>query len=293
VLDPEGLAREAVPGHGKPLARLVARGPGHSTYRVMRDGQSYAMRLPLMPPAANPAANPADTLVPWDFRVFTAAAAAHLGPAIRHADPVSGILVTEWVRGRTWTAASARNPAQTSRIALLVQRIQALAVPPPHRAVRPADWIRCYRAVPRRVEVPTRAGESEWPGSAERHLAALAALPSHADVLCHSDLHRLNLIDSAAGLTVLDWEYAHFSDPYWDLAGWLSANDLAQPDHRPLLEAYLGRAPRAEHLQRLLVLTWLYDYVCLLWSDANGDLHADAAAARRARILAARLSAAA
>ncbi len=287
MLDPEGLAREAVPGRGKPLVRLVARSPGASTYRVMRDGQFYAMRLPRVPPA--PALG--DMPVPWDLRVCTAAAAAQLGPAICHADPVSGILATLWVRGRTWTAASAKNPAQTSRIALLVRRIQALTVPPPHRVMRPADWIRHYREVPQRGQAPARTGQNEWPGKAERHLAAIAELPAPADVLCHSDLHRHNLIDGAAGLTVLDWEYAHYSDPYWDLAGWLSANDLAEPDQRLLLEAYLGRAPRTPELQRLLAMLWLYDYVCLLWSDATADPQIEAAAARRARILAARLSA--
>jgi thiamine kinase-like enzyme len=289
MLDPEGLARESVPGRGKPLVRLVARGPGHSTYRVMRDGQFYAMRLPLSPSA--PIA--ADRLASWDVRVFGAAAAAQLGPAICHADPASGILVTKWVRGRTWTAASAKNSAQTTRIALLVRRIQALDVLPPRRAMRPDGWIRQYRAILSGAEFPASVGRSDWPGRAERHLAALAALPSYADVLCHSDLHRFNLVDGAAGLTILDWEYAHYSDPYWDLAGWLSANDLSEPDHRLLLEAYLGRAPCSQHLQRLRMLVWLFDYVCLLWSETHADLQVDAAAARRARILAARLSAAA
>ena len=287
MLDPEGLARAAVPGRGKPLVRLVARGPGHSTYRVMRDGLFYAMRLPLVPLAPHAA----EVLAPWDLRVCMAAAAAHLGPAICHADPATGILVTLWVRGRGWTAASAKSPAQTSRIALLVRRIQALEVPPPRLAMRPEGWIRHYREVPRRGEAPAWAGQGDWPGKAERHLGALAALPVPAEVLCHSDLHRHNLIDGAAGLTVLDWEYAHYSDPYWDLAGWLSANDLPVPDHRLLLEAYLGRAPHAEELRRLLALSWLYDYVCLLWSQATADPQNGAAAVRRARILAARLSA--
>src|SRR5580693_7509202 len=120
MLDPERLARQWVPGRGKPLVRLVARGPGHSTYRVLRDGHFYAMRLPLAP-AAGP---PAEGTAPWDQRVFAAAAAAQIGPPIGNADPASGVLVTEWVRGRTWTQSSARNPAQSARIARLVQRIQ-------------------------------------------------------------------------------------------------------------------------------------------------------------------------
>jgi aminoglycoside phosphotransferase (APT) family kinase protein len=274
MLDPEQLARTWVPGRGKPLVRLLARGPWAATYRVMRDGRFYAMRLPKVP-ATEP---PANASAPWDQRVFVAAAAAKLGPPISNADPASGILVTGWVRGRTWTQSRARAPAQTTRIARLVQRIQALSPAPPAFSRRPAEWIDHYRR---------DGGCDPLAGAAERRLAALAAMAPCADVLCHSDLHRLNLIDGEGGLTILDWEYAHYSDPYWDLAGWLSANDLAGTHSQLLLAAYLGQVPGEEQLHRLECLRWLYDYVCLLWSN----LHPEPAAGR-ARVLASRLSAA-
>ncbi len=274
MLDPEGLARQWVPGRGKPLVRLVARGLWAATYRVLRDGHFYAMRLPQVAAGAPPD----EATAAWDQRVFLAAAAAQIGPPISHADSASGVLVTEWVRGRTWTPSSARNPVQTTRIARLVQRIQALSPAPPRFARRPADWIAHYRKSPHRDALT---------GAAERRLAALGEMPPLADVLCHSDLHRLNLVDGAAGLIVLDWEYAHYSDPYWDLAGWLSANDLAGTHCQLLLAAYLGYVPGEEQLQRLEWLQWLYDYVCLLWSDLNAG-----SAAKRARVLSTRLSAA-
>jgi aminoglycoside phosphotransferase (APT) family kinase protein len=275
MLDPEGLARRWVPGSGRPLLRLVARGMANSTYRVRRDGLNYAMRLPRVPSAAPPA----DATAPWDQRVFAAAAAAHLGPPISNADPASGVLVTEWVRGRPWTAASAKEPAQTTRVAMLLRLIHALAPEPPPYARRPVDWIRHYRQMPGRAA-------SSFADESERRLAALAEFPPLGDVLCHSDLHRLNLIDSAEGLIVLDWEYAHYSDPFWDLAGWLSANDLAEPHQSLLLAGYLGRAPGKQQLRRLTIHMWLYDYVCLLWGEANAG-HLDAA---RAEVYAARLS---
>jgi thiamine kinase len=283
MLDPEGLARRWVPGRGRPLVRLVARGPGNSTYRVRRDALNYAMRLPRVPSSAPPVS----TVAPWDQRVFAAAAAAHLGPPISNADSASGILVTEWVRGRPWTADSAKEPAQTTRVAMLVRHIHALSLPAPLYARQPADWIGHYRQMPRRAA-------RDWVDESAQRLAALAQLPPLADVLCHSDLHRLNLVDSRAGLIVLDWEYAHYSDPYWDLAGWLSANDLAEPHRSLLLAGYLGRAPGKEQLRRLTILMWLYDYVCLLWGEAYATELSEAGAAlaaTRAEVYAARLSA--
>ncbi|MFI4890975.1 MAG: phosphotransferase [Steroidobacterales bacterium] len=288
MLDPEGLAQQSVPGRGKPLVRLVARGLQASTYSVRRDGRRYAMRLPLAPAAIRPAA----AAPPWEQRVFTAAAQAGLGPAIRHSDPASGIVVTEWVRGRRWTRAEVTHGINIRRFAMLVRRIQALSPLRPHYARQPADWIHHYR------EIAGRGGAIEafaagLAGEAERQLELLARLPAHPDVLCHSDLHRHNLIDGAAGLIALDWEYAHFSDPYWDLAGWLSANDLGALHRERLLAGFLGRGPDRAQIERLTRLTWLYDYVCVLWSHAyRGQFAAPvgAAVARRARKLMARLS---
>jgi len=231
-------------------------------------------------------------LPPWEQRVLAAAALASLGPAISQRDPVCGIVVTEWVRGRGWTRAQAAHSASTARIATLVRRIQALALSPPHYAQQPVDWIRHYSRIASRKGGVPRGFADELAGAAARRLDLLARLPTRAAVLSHSDLHRFNLIDGRKGLVVLDWEYAHFSDPYWDLAGWLSANDLGVAHRDRLLARYLGRVPRRAEIQRLAHLIWLYDYVCLLWSNAHRADFAEpagAAVARRARVLAARL----
>ena len=67
--------------------------------------------------------------------------------------------------------------------------------------------------------------------------------------------------------------------------------DLAEEARRLLLLSYLGRTPRDEETERLEHLAWLYDYVCVLWSElfaARGDGEARAVSAR-ARFLAERL----
>jgi len=126
--------------------------------------------------------------------------------------------------------------------------------------------------------------------------------PGVDPVLCHSDLHTLNLIDRGGSLILLDWEYAHASDPVWDLAGWGANNDFEDPIRHELLGSYLGRPPSGGECLRLQLLSWLYDYVCLLWSElylnlqraaradvaVQGDAAMDGVSAR-ARELAARL----
>jgi thiamine kinase-like enzyme len=292
MLDPEALARQWVPGSGKPVVRLLARGLAATTWRVRRDRRSFAMRVPL---AVQPL--PAGA-VAWEHAVFAAAAAAGIGPAVAARDPASGILVTDWVGGRPWTRAAARDPDNAARIAALIRRIHALAPGAQRRALGPADWIRHYTRLGTRrpaaaAPAAPRATAAALARLAAQRLTALARLPPVDLVLCHSDLHRQNLVEAAAGPVVLDWEYAHYSEPYWDLAGWISVNDLAAEDYgRRLLAGYCRGEPAAEDLRRLTLLAWLYDYVCLLWSEAWRDGFAPesaAAVARRAALLEARL----
>jgi thiamine kinase len=282
MLDAEGLARQWVPGRGKPVVRLIARGLWHATYRVRRDARWYAMRVPTGPATAAVADPPGDHT--WDQRVFAAAAAAGLGPTIASCDPASGILVTGWVAGRSWTRAQAILSANMRRIAELVRRIQALTPAGPCRAMSPADWVAHYTQLLKRNGARQHTRSTGLALSASRRLSALAGLTPAAPVLCHSDLHRLNLVDGDAGLTVLDWEYAHLSEPFWDLAGWISANDLGALHCGELLTSYLGRGSTPGEEARMQLLIWLYDYVCLLWSDAYFPM------AARAKRLAARLA---
>jgi thiamine kinase-like enzyme len=128
---------------------------------------------------------------------------------------------------------------------------------------------------------------------AESHLAALAALPPPPAVLCHGDLHAQNLVAGPRGMVLLDWEYAHVTQPLWDLAGWICNNDLDATARTLLLDRYLGRRASDEDAVRLWHLMWLYDYVCLLWGELylrSRGRAADQGIRERGGILAARLA---
>jgi thiamine kinase len=297
----EATAARCVPGEGKPEIHRIGAGLVNETCRVIRDGRSYAMRTA--------AANPNDLGVDreWEARVLGIAVAAELAPALVFCDPRRGILVSHWVKGRSWSPLELRRPPCISRMAELIRCIHALPLPAPARVMSPATWIALYSAAAAR-----RAGLQDERSprtealdndalrdAAAAQLAALAALPSGDSVLCHSDLHALNIVDRGRTLVLLDWEYAHASDPLWDLAGWCANNDLMQELRQELLAQYLGRTPTQSEQLRMQRLAWLYDYVCVLWSDLYLNLRAGAGMpgtpadpiASRARLLAVRLDA--
>jgi len=264
---PEELALRWVPGAGPVTLEPLAAGIVNESYRVERGGRAYSMRL-----AAGVLELGVDR--EWECKVLECAARAGLAPVIACCEPARGILVAEWNGGRAWTAEELRLPGNIRALTGLLRRVHALPIPTPARIMSPADWIAHYTGAATR-RAAAQAGRQSAASAGLRdavnaRLEELAGFPPAHPVLCHSDVHRLNL---AAGerLVLLDWEYAHVSDPYWDLAAWIANNDGPASFAADVLESYLGRPASRRESERLRLLTWLYDYVCLLWSELYLD----------------------
>ena len=269
----ERIARRAVPGSGALHLSRLSAGPLHDTFRVQRDGRAFSMRVAT---AVQDGA--------WLLRLLQLAADRALAPPLVYGDAQRGIIVHGWVEGCAWPAAAVRRARNIARVAALLRRVHALAAPAPPRAATPALWVRHYRAaraaqlrgVRRTLKRALQPPLAALPGlgrAADAQLQRLAALPAVTGVVCHSDLHRLNLLEyrppraRAGALLLLDWEYAHVSEPYWDIAGWSANNDYPDVLQRRLLAAYLERAPQESEWARCKLVKWLYDYVCLQWIE--------------------------
>jgi thiamine kinase-like enzyme len=261
---PEELALQWVPGAGPVTLRPLAAGLVNESYRVERDGRVYSMRLAADVPELGVDRE-------WECRVLGCAARAGLAPVISCCEPSRGILVAEWTGGAAWTAEELRRPGNIRALTGLIRRVHALPIPSPARIMSPAGWIAHYGgAANRRAAARTGmqpAASAGLRGAADAHLEQLAGIPSAQAVLCHSDLHRLNV---AAGerLVLLDWEYAHVADPYWDLAAWVANNDGTANFAADVVAGYLERPAGRHESERLRLLIWLYDYVCLLWCES-------------------------
>ena len=198
------------------------------------------------------------------------------------------MLIARWVPGRSWSPQEVKAAANLNKVAELLRKVHALSIPTRPRLLTPLQWIEIYaKALSRRALASDPALRTAALARAESSLK-----PTHVTgVVCHSDLHTENLLQQNESLILLDWEYAHVADPLWDLAGWVANNDLGADVQWSLLTRYLGSAPSSGQWQRLRSLLWLYDYVCLLWSQLYLDLRREAenGVAERARFLDARL----
>jgi thiamine kinase-like enzyme len=280
----EEAAERWVPGDGPVDIEPLTAGLVNDSWRVARAGRLYSLRL---------AGSDGEDLGldrAWECRVLARAAAAGLAPAIACCEPGPGILIADWVSGRVWTVEETRTCENIRAMAQLLRTVHALPIPRPARVMNPAAWILRYAAASLRQGVP--AGRSQQlRAAADARLTRLAAGRQPRAVLCHGDLHRHNL-RVGSGLVLFDWEYAHVTDPLWDLAGWAANNDWTDEFAAELLARYFDRTARPQESQRLRLLVWLYDYVCLQWSELylkQRPAGASGAICARAQMLAMRL----
>jgi aminoglycoside phosphotransferase (APT) family kinase protein len=256
--DIERLCLEVVPGTGAVEIRPLGTGLTCETYRVVRDDVAYALKT-----AAERSPDLGLSLV-WEASLLTHASTLKLAPPLVYCDVERAVMVSRWVTGRPWEAEDVRRPANLLKLSELLRRVHALPAPAPPRVMSPLSWIEVYGAALWRIGCPV---DATLRVAAESRLQQFSRLPPSVGVVCHSDLHRMNLIQDGEMLTLLDWEYAHVSDPSWDLAGWAANNDFDAQARRELLGNYLNAVPSDSQWMRLGLLMWLYDYVCLLWSD--------------------------
>ena len=278
----ERLCLAIVPGAGSIDLEALGAGLISETYRVARDGIAYTLKV-----AAEPRELSLD--LPWEVRVLERAASIGLAPRLVYCDLDGAVLLSRWAKGRSWVSHEARAAANVASIAALLRRVHALAIPMPAREISPLQWINSYEAALSRRTSPS--SDPALRSAALVRAQALAQLPCGIGVVCHSDLHSMNLLQEGDALILLDWEYAHVTDPLWDLAGWCANNDLEAEIQRRLLTCYLGNAPISSQWQRFRLLLALYDYVCLLWSQLYLTARGEGAngVAERARLLDARL----
>jgi thiamine kinase-like enzyme len=281
--DVERLCLDVVPGEGDVGVEQLGIGLLSETYRVERAGVRYVLKVAA---GLHPGL---DGESGWEARVLELAGPAGLAPRTVYSDPGRAIVLAQWVDGESWSPQRAAEPDSGRRIAGLLRRVHALVVPVRPRIRSPAGWIELYAAA--LADRGLSGTDPVLHALAVVRAREFSRLPAGSVVLCHSDLHALNLIDQGGRLILLDWEYAHVTDPMWDLAGWCANNDLDPPAQTSLLAAYLGAVPSAGQWRRLRLLLWLYDYVCLLWSRLYMSSRREDAAiiAERARLLDARL----
>ena len=216
------------------------------------------------------------------FNELAASRAAHaagLSPEVIYAEP--GALVLRFIEGRTLGPEDIRQGAMLERILPLLQR--------------------CHREIPKFLRGPVLMfwmfhvvrdyGHTLREGNS-RHCALLPDLLAKAErlekqvgpielVFGHNDLLAANFIDDGERLWLIDWDYAGFNSPLFDLGGLASNNELAPDDEDWLLETYFQQPisdTQRQRYQAMKCASLLRETMWSMVSEIHSELDFDYAA---------------
>ena len=168
-----------------------------------------------------------------------AAHAAGVSPRVRYAD--ANALVIDFVDGRTLTSEDVRAPENQARLVDLIRRAHR-EIPKHFPGPAPLFWVfqvvRHYDRVLRDLHSEHVSLLPTFAPMAERLEQAVGPIDI---VFGHNDMLAANLLDDGARLWLIDWEYAGFNSPLFDLGG-LASNSQASPRGRRAHAGALFRA---------------------------------------------------
>jgi thiamine kinase-like enzyme len=198
-----------------------------------------------------------------EFRNSVAAAASGAAPAVLDFVAGAGVLVVDWVEGRTFAEADVRVPENLPRIAAacrllhsgppFANRFDMFAI-----QQRYLDLVRHrgYRLPPRYDDFAARVSQIR---------AAMAVRPEPL-VPCNNDLLAANMIDTGDRLWLIDYEYSGMNEASFEIGNIWSESTLPLEELAPLVSAYWGRdEPAAVARARLWALMSKYGWT--LWAS--------------------------
>jgi thiamine kinase-like enzyme len=241
--------------------RVVAAEPVHGgltnrAYCVRVDGQPHFVSIP--------GTNSELLAIPRRDEIANTQAAAETGvsPRVLHHLPEVGVLVLEFLSGRTLSKADLHTPAMIERLAHAALQLHGA-----RPFVNEFDLFRLTRAY---AEILTDRSLPPPPGF-------LALQPRLAEIEAAANAHRLpprpcsndlvpeNLIDGDGRLWIVDFGYSGNNDPCSELGNACCEAEFDEREREALCAAYFGRTePRL--MGRIQIYAVMSDVAWSLWS---------------------------
>ena len=168
-----------------------------------------------------------------------AAAEVGLSPKIVHHEP--GVMVTEFVEGKTFEPSDVRDAVNRPRVLDLIKRCHD-DMPAAFRGPVLMFWV--FHVV-RDYAGTLRDDKSRCvpllPGLLDKAEKLEDAVGPVEIVFGHNDLLAANFLDDGARLWLVDWDYAGLNSPLFDLANVASNNEFTDEEEQELLASYYAR----------------------------------------------------
>jgi thiamine kinase-like enzyme len=201
-----------------------------------------------------------------------AAHAAGIAPAVLHHEP--GLMVLDWIDGRTLTAADLCDDRQRADVVALVARAHR-EIPLHLRGPAPIFWV--FHTL---ADYAARLGEEGSP-----HAGTLPGLMTQADALQravgkvslvfgHNDLLPANFLHDGTRLWLVDWEYAGFNSALFDLGAIANAG-LTAAQEEAMLVTYYGSPQSLRRYRAMKAASALREAMWSMVQEIHSDLPVD------------------
>jgi thiamine kinase-like enzyme len=192
-----------------------------------------------------------------------AAASAGAAPAVICRSVDEGVLVVNWVEGRTFSAADVRDEANLPRIAEVCRLL--------HQGPRFSADFDMFDVQRRYLEIVSEYGFRIPAGYLDRQAAfdsvrRALAVRAEPTVPCHNDLLAENFIDDGTRLWIVDFEYSGNNDACFELGNIAFESVLSSEALAELVRLYYGR-DRPQKVARARLLGLASQYGWTLWAS--------------------------
>ncbi len=200
-----------------------------------------------------------------------AAFEAGVSPAVLHHEP--GVLVIDFIPGRTMAAADLRQDEVLDQALDLVIKVHR-EMPKYLRGASLTFWV--FHVI-RDYAQTLREGRSS-------HLQAVPGLLAEAEALeravgpiemvfGHNDLLPANFLHDGVRMWLVDWDYAGWGSPLFDLGGLAANNGLSECQEQQMLQRYYGALDKGL-MRRYLAMKAAAALRETMWSMVS-ELHSD------------------
>ncbi len=166
-----------------------------------------------------------------------AASEANIGPKVIYSD--KGILVLEYIESTTLTAKDVRD-----KIDLIIPVLKKIHLEIPKNIFGQSLIFWVFHVI-HNYEKFLKDNKSSYTNLLPDLLSQSAKLEKNSSpyeiVFGHNDLLPGNFLDDGSRLWIIDWEYAGFNTPLFDLGGLASNCDFSQKEEIHLLENYFDK----------------------------------------------------
>ena len=181
-------------------------------------------------------------------RVSTTAAKCGFSPAVFYREP--GVLVIDFIDGRVFSGDDVRKPENLRRLVDLLQRFHR-QMPLEFGGYTILFWVfQVLRHYHNMLASRDSVYISQIPELMEIAKGLERAVGPVEIVFGHNDLLPANLIDDGEKIWLIDFDYAGFNSPLFDLSNLASNSELEDEQERHLLALYFDRPVTAELWRR-------------------------------------------